>query len=43
MQEEMYGFEITHQTDLNVVYDVHEDDRDMDYAGIVALLPQAKP
>lgn len=43
MQEEKYGFEIKHPTDLNVVYDVHEDDRDMDFAGIVALLPQAKP
>ncbi len=43
MQEEKYGFEITHPTDLNVVYDVHEDERDKDFAGIVALLPQAKP
>lgn len=39
MQEEKYGFEITHPTDLNVVYDVHEDERDKEFAGIVALLP----
>ena len=43
MQEEKYGLQGGHPTDLNVVYDVHNNEADKDFAGIVALLPQAKP
>ena len=43
MQEEMYGIDSGKPTELNVVYDVHKDLADHEFAGIVALLPQAKP
>ena len=43
MQEEKYGIVSTKPTELNVVYDMHQFEADKDFAGIVALLPQAKP
>lgn len=43
MQEEIYGIDSGKPTDLNVVYDMHPSEADKDFAGIVALLPQAKP
>lgn len=39
----MYGVESGKPTELNVVFDVHQDEADKQYAGIVAVLPQAKP
>ena len=39
----MYGIDSGKQTDLNVVYDMHLDEADKEFAGIVAILPQAKP
>lgn len=43
MQEEKYGLRSGHPTDLTVVLDAHKYEADKDFAGIVALLPQAKP
>ena len=43
MQEELYSIDSGQPIELNVVYDCHEHVRDHDFAGIVALLPQAKP
>ena len=43
MQEEKYGIVSTKPTELNVVYDMHRFEADKDFAGIVSLLPQAKP
>jgi len=38
----MFGMESGKPTELNVVYDL-TNDADKQFAGIVALLPQAKP
>mgnify|MGYP007082968056 CR=1 FL=1 len=43
IQEELYGLKTEKPTDLIVVYDTHPHEGDRDFAGIVALLPQAKP
>ena len=43
MQEEMYGIDSGNPKELNVVYDLHRDEADKQFAGIVAVLPQAKP
>ena len=43
LQEETYGLECDRKTELNLVYDVHKQEEDKLFAGIVALLPQAKP
>ena len=36
MQEEKYGLQGGHPTDLTVVYDVHKEEADKEFAGIVA-------
>ena len=39
MQEEMYGIDSGNPKELNVVYDLHNDEADKQFAGIVAVLP----